>query len=158
MQTIGQRVRRLREERGLSRPELAAAVGMKKTTLQTLEEKPQRSTRHLVAIASYFGVNPEWLATGKGPREARVNVALDEYGWASHFGKFDQKALGMSLRWMRWQDERGLVSQDEQQVGRLIAMYRRFLADGGETAAHVAEIARAIKQGESNEGTRGDSN
>jgi len=149
MPTIGSRVRKLREERGLSRPELAAAVKMKTTTLQTLEEKPQRSSKHLVDLASYFGVSVEWLATGKGQREAPVKDALGEYGWASHFGNFDHQSLSLALQWMRWQDEQGLESQPERQVERLMALYRRFLADGGkETAAHITEIASAVEQGE----------
>ena len=146
MTTIGQRVRRLREDRGLSRPALASAVGMKTTTLQTLEEKPQRSTRHLVVLAAYFGVSPDWLATGKGQREAPVKDALGEHGWLSHFGTFDRQSLSLALQWMRWQDDNGLESQPERQVERLMALYRRFLADGGrETADHIIELAKAVE-------------
>ena len=149
MQTIGQRVRMLREERGLSRPELARAVKMKTTTLQTLEEKPQKSSKFLVALANYFGVSVEWLSTGKGQREAPVKDALDEYGWSSHFGRFDRHILTLSLQWLRWQDEQGFQSQPERQGERLMALYRRFLADGGrETAAHLRELADAVEQGE----------
>jgi transcriptional regulator with XRE-family HTH domain len=149
MGTIGQRVRKLREERGMDRPAFAAAVGMPTTSLQTLEEQPQKTSRHLPKIASYCGVTVEWLSTGKGLREAPVKDSLDEYGWASHFGKFDPQSLALALQWMRWQDEQGLQSQPERLPERLMALYRRFLADGGkETAAHISEIAAAIEQGE----------
>lgn len=148
MKTIGDRVRQLREERGLSRPALAAAVGMATTTLQTLEEKPQQSTRYLVALAAYFGVTTTWLATGKGQREATVKAALDEYAWTAQFGNYDRQSLSLALQWLRWQNDNGLESQPERRVERFIALYRRFLADGGrETAEHLIEIAKATEQG-----------
>lgn len=68
MGTIGDRVRRLREEAGLDRPELARRVGAKTTSIQTLEEKPQRSSKYLPALAQFFGVRLEWLSTGKGAK------------------------------------------------------------------------------------------
>lgn len=144
----------MREDAGLSRPELAAMIRsadgkvMAVTTLQTLEEEPQRSSKYLVPLANYFGVSPEWLSTGKGPREAIVKGGLDEHGWASHFGKFDRQSLAYALQWMRWQEDNGLESQPERQVDRLIAIYRRFLADGGrEMPDHVMELAAAAKPG-----------
>jgi transcriptional regulator with XRE-family HTH domain len=158
MATIGDRVRKLREDRGLSRPTLAAAVGMAVSTLQTLEEKPQLSSRYLVKLAAYFEVSADWLATGKGQREAPVKGGLSEYGWTSQFGNFDRQSLSLTLQWMRWQDEQGMESQPERQVERFIAMYRRFLADGGrETASHISELASAVEQGVSrvNRTTRG---
>jgi transcriptional regulator with XRE-family HTH domain len=153
MATIGQRVRKLREEAGLSRPALAAAVGMKTTTLQTLEEKPQRTTRYLVPLAAHFHVSPEWLATGKGQREAPVKGGLDEYAWTSQFGNYDRQSLSLALQWLRWQTDNGLESQPERRVDRFIALYRRFLADGGrETAEHLIDIAteqgkRSVQRG-----------
>lgn len=151
MGTIGSRVQKMREAAGLSRPQLAAAVGMKKTTLQTLEEKPQRTTRHLLDLAAYFKVNPDWLRTGRGQREAIVKAGSAEYEWSSHFGRFDRQSLSLSLQWSRWQEEQGLESQPERRVERFMAMYRRFLADGGtETPDHLAEIANAVQRGASN--------
>lgn len=144
----------MREARGLSRPQLAKAVKMPVTSLQTLEETPQLTSRYLPALAAYFNVATDWLTTGRGQREAPVKDALNEYGWASHFGNFDRHCLTLALQWLRWQEEQGLESQPERQVDRLIALYRRFLADGGrETAAHITEIANAIEQGEQRVGT-----
>lgn len=63
-----QRLVALREARGLTRDEVAAQAKVPKTTLQTLEDKDQSASKWLVALALFYGVNPFWLQTGKGPR------------------------------------------------------------------------------------------
>jgi len=70
MKLLGDRVRELREERGESRDLTARLAGIPKTTLQTLEDKPQARSGYLLELASHFGVEPRWLQDGKAPKWA----------------------------------------------------------------------------------------
>lgn len=68
METIGSRIRVLREAMGKSRREMAAAVGIAGSTLSDLEIGRSTTTTALHRIADYLGVRAEWLETGKGDR------------------------------------------------------------------------------------------
>ncbi len=62
------KIRLLREQRGLTRDQLAIAMGWKIWTIQHLESgyiKP--SVEHLVAYANYFGVSATFLLTDSQP-------------------------------------------------------------------------------------------
>src|SRR5690606_24763483 len=56
--------------RGESRDLTARLAGIPKTTLQTLEDKPQARSGYLLELASHFGVEPRWLQDGKAPKWA----------------------------------------------------------------------------------------
>lgn len=66
MKTIGERVREAREDAGLTIKELAADVGMAKSTLGDLEQGASKSTTKLHRIATRLNVRVEWLETGRG--------------------------------------------------------------------------------------------
>lgn len=67
MEAIGERVRKAREAKKLSREQLAGAVKMPKSSLQYLEDSPTaKASRYLRAIAAELGVSLLWLETGKG--------------------------------------------------------------------------------------------
>jgi transcriptional regulator with XRE-family HTH domain len=68
--TIGQRLKQVRKERGLTQVELAARVGMKQSTLSDLELGKSAGTTNLAVVASVLGVNALWLETGRGPMTA----------------------------------------------------------------------------------------
>lgn len=68
MDTIGSRIRALREGLGKTRKEMAAAVGIAGSTLSDLEAGRSQTTTALHRIADYLGVRVEWLETGKGER------------------------------------------------------------------------------------------
>lgn len=75
MTTLGDRIRRVREERGLSQDELTALVrkaGAKVgvATIGQLELRSSGSSRISREIAIALGVNHDWLLTGKGPRDS----------------------------------------------------------------------------------------
>lgn len=68
-QTIGTRIRTLREQSRLDQAVLAEAVGTARTHLTNIERgraKPGRDL--LLAIARYFNVSVDWLANGVGER------------------------------------------------------------------------------------------
>lgn len=66
MQTVGQRIRAMREAQGISRAQLAKAGGIGITTLSDLELDRSQSTTKLHRIAERLCVSAEWLATGRG--------------------------------------------------------------------------------------------
>lgn len=61
MTTIGQRIRRIRTERGLTQKQLAAAVGMAQSTLAELEGGASKRTTRLLRIAEALGVSASEL-------------------------------------------------------------------------------------------------
>lgn len=70
MENIGERVRRLREERGIERPDLARAAGLSYSMLADLENGKAKTTTRLHRIADRLGVRVHYLETGDGPEEA----------------------------------------------------------------------------------------
>jgi transcriptional regulator with XRE-family HTH domain len=73
-QSVGDRIRTLRERGGLTQAALGAEVGASRSHLTKIErgaDKPGRDL--LVALAAHFEVSLDWLAEGKGdPRPARA--------------------------------------------------------------------------------------
>jgi transcriptional regulator with XRE-family HTH domain len=65
---IGEKIKQRREELRLSVNELADAAGMGPTTLYDLERGDQKTTTRLHALCKVLGLNPEWVADGRGPR------------------------------------------------------------------------------------------
>lgn len=65
---FGKRLVQARKTVGWSQKELAARVGIAQSSLSSSETIHESST-HTVQLARALGVNPEWLATGKGARE-----------------------------------------------------------------------------------------
>jgi len=91
----------------------------------------------LLRVADFFGVNEEWLATGRGPREPLTNGRLGksmtsgQVSGPSHSVTLDPEILHEALV---------LLVHDESQAGaypprtraiRLAHLYERVAADGG---------------------------
>lgn len=72
--TFGGRVKKRREELGLSQTELAKASGIKQPTIGFIESGRNKSSTHVVQIANALKVSPQWLNTGRGPKEANVEA------------------------------------------------------------------------------------
>lgn len=87
--TIGDRIKLARERRGMSRPQLAEAAGIKYPTLAGIENNDQGATTRLRSIAEALGVSVRWLETGKGPMEPSDSSAegwKDVVGYVQHVG------------------------------------------------------------------------
>jgi transcriptional regulator with XRE-family HTH domain len=65
---IGEKIKQRREELRLSIKQLATAAGMGPTTLYDLERGDQQTSTRLHALCKVLGLNPEWVADGRGPR------------------------------------------------------------------------------------------
>jgi transcriptional regulator with XRE-family HTH domain len=80
MESVGKRIRRLREDRKLSQEQLAKRIGIKQGSLTQIEtgitKAPAAST--LVAMARVFEVDPAWLMTGKGTQHPVATLTEPE--------------------------------------------------------------------------------
>lgn len=93
---LGDRLKEAREAAGLSQGQLADAAGVSQSTIGNIEAGIRKQPRELLSIAAVVKVRPEWLKTGKGPRELpsanvedaerRKRVPLISWVKAGHFG------------------------------------------------------------------------
>jgi transcriptional regulator with XRE-family HTH domain len=106
----------------------------------------------LLRVAEFFGVNEQWLATGKGPREPLIinqlgrSITSDQVRTPSHSVTLDPEILHEALM---------LLVHDESQAGdypprlrsnRLAELYQRVAADGGRlTAGHNEDFIREVE-------------
>lgn len=66
MDTIGQRIKYLRNLKKLTQPELAEATGISKGNVSDLEnDKVAPSAKALIALSNFLNVSTDWLLTGK---------------------------------------------------------------------------------------------
>lgn len=77
-ESFGERLRRLRLEQGMDRPELAERAGIPYSTLAEIENTGKESTRgdYLFALADALGVPGRELATGTKDRHESPGVHL----------------------------------------------------------------------------------
>lgn len=70
METLGDRIRALREGSGESQPDLARVSGVKKQAIWKIENGDTRdpSAKTLVPIARHYGVTVDWIVTGDEPK------------------------------------------------------------------------------------------
>lgn len=69
MSGFGARLRRLRQERGLSQKELGDALGVRNTTVSQWESEINEPSREMVAkLAQFFGVTTDYLLLGRTDR------------------------------------------------------------------------------------------
>jgi len=67
METFGQRVRRLREIKGLTQGQLARLAGFShQSAIGNIEAGKREGSRNLASLAVALGVDPYYLETGKG--------------------------------------------------------------------------------------------
>jgi phage repressor protein C with HTH and peptisase S24 domain len=74
MSGIGERIKKRRQELGLSQPELARKIGgITYQAIQAVEKGGQ--TKHLISIAKALDVSPEWLQDGGDSGPAKLNAS-----------------------------------------------------------------------------------
>jgi transcriptional regulator with XRE-family HTH domain len=78
METIGDRVRRLREAKGIERKDLARDAGMSYSGLSDLESGKAKNTTKLHRLATLLDVNVNYLETGKGNISASATGLIDD--------------------------------------------------------------------------------
>ena len=63
---LGNRVKEARLLRGIGQVDLAKCAGVGQTAISALEQRDSETSKFTQQIAKCLGVNPDWLATGKG--------------------------------------------------------------------------------------------
>ncbi len=76
MDSVGQRVRILRETRGMSQSELSRRVNVTPQAIQSLESdsNPNRKTKHVVSIATALDFDPRYLDPSMPVEQFRKKV------------------------------------------------------------------------------------
>ncbi|QEL55480.1 helix-turn-helix domain-containing protein [Chromobacterium paludis] len=69
MLSLAERIRHMRLERRWTQAELARKASVSPSTIKSLENGYNRSTTRLANLARALRVTPEWLQTGRGPRD-----------------------------------------------------------------------------------------
>ena len=69
MDTIGSRLKAVRQEKGWSQLQLAEAAGVSQSAIGNIESGQRKRPRDLVSIGAALGVSAEWLETGKSESE-----------------------------------------------------------------------------------------
>ena len=65
--TINQRVRAVREDKGLSMEQFGSEIGLSRSGISAIEYASRKVTdKHIKLICSAFGVSENWLRTGEG--------------------------------------------------------------------------------------------
>ena len=72
----GQRIKEAREDLRISQPELAKRARVTKSAVSQWENGSTKELKadHLLAVAKALNVSPDWLATGRGPKQRTQDV------------------------------------------------------------------------------------
>jgi transcriptional regulator with XRE-family HTH domain len=92
--TLGDRLSYLRENKGLTQPELAGLVKLSRSSLshyETSRREPNFAT--LIRLADFFGVSTDYLVTGKTVSCTTTLEITD----TERFSKVDLKVDGIAL-------------------------------------------------------------
>ena len=67
MLTLGERIKKLRKDKGLTQQEFCNRIGLKRNSISLVESgKRNISDQAIKSICREFGVNEEWLRTETG--------------------------------------------------------------------------------------------
>jgi phage repressor protein C with HTH and peptisase S24 domain len=91
IETMGQRIRRLRKRRGIAAKDLAREAGLAYSTLMDLENDQSASTTRLPAIIYALRTNARYLETGRGDPD---QTDAEDPDWASVKATAQGVALG----------------------------------------------------------------
>jgi phage repressor protein C with HTH and peptisase S24 domain len=78
MRTLAERLAWAREQRGLTQEALAKLAGVSQSTIGNLESGLRSNPRRIINIADALGVDPAWLAEGRGAPFASNGTAAIE--------------------------------------------------------------------------------
>ena len=78
METIGERIKRLRGFLGMTQEEFASRIGSARNTIAGYEiGKREPSSQAIALICNVFNVNPSWLKSGSGEMIIEKDDSLD---------------------------------------------------------------------------------
>lgn len=92
-ETVGERLRRARDEAGLTQEQLAQDIGATRSAISQVELGISNSlnAENLTKAAQRTGKNPKWLATGEGPENdpSALGAILQEFSDDTRQQTFD---------------------------------------------------------------------
>jgi len=76
--TLGERIKKTRESRGLSRKTFSKAIGVSCAAISQWESGSTKTLKseHLISAAKELHVEPAWLVTGQGPKDRSDSIKL----------------------------------------------------------------------------------
>lgn len=74
MNTLAERIKYTREIKNLSQNDVATRAGISQPTYFKIESGLTKKPRNILELAQALGVNPTWLATGKGEMHAKSSI------------------------------------------------------------------------------------
>lgn len=83
MDTIGSRLKFLREARGWTQAQLASAAGLSQSTIGNIESGARQAKASLVDVAEALRANYKWLLHGEGERYAPLVLPAPSKGAAA---------------------------------------------------------------------------
>lgn len=109
--TIGERIRRLRKDRGLTLERFGARIGLKRGIISMMERGESPVTEQTVlSICREFGIQEAWLREGTEPMRAvktdQLDACLDKWGLPGEF-----RGLFLAYQNLRSEEERAAVRQ-----------------------------------------------
>lgn len=150
METLGSRIRDLRERRGLGAREFARRVGMAYSTLMDLENGHSKSTRRLHAIIEELGTTAEYLEHGRGGPGTDVlgASAPSQAPAASHPVRLDVETLASAIATIESAFDKAGATMSAIGRAKIIAAYYADLVrtpDMDPKAAADAALAAVIR-------------
>lgn len=79
MKTIGQRIEQVRVERELTKTDIWKAAGLSSGVYKQWLDGGKLSAESLIKVAAILNVDPRWLETGKGEKERKGEIDLDQH-------------------------------------------------------------------------------
>jgi len=79
---IAQRIKQARENKGISKAELARRVAVSRASVSMWEDGKNVSSSNILKIAGVLDVAPEWIQYGVGEENVCVNVLADCLAYA----------------------------------------------------------------------------
>lgn len=95
METFGERVKRLRELRGLTQSQLAKLAGFShQSAIGNIEAGKREGSRNLASLAAALNVDPYFLETGKGTPSGISDEAIQIARMFDLLPQADRQRLG----------------------------------------------------------------
>lgn len=150
MESIGDRVRRTREQKGIARGDLARSVGLSYTGLSDLELGKAKSTTRLHKLASELAVDVDWLETGKGSPDPRQPAPLS----VSRSLRLDPSIVrDVAQALQETYAELGLVYSITAEPELFAEFYERAVALGSvESRSNLVWLGTRLRKGEASQG------
>jgi transcriptional regulator with XRE-family HTH domain len=140
METIGERVRKLRDSKNIERKDLARDAGMSYTALSDLELGKTANTTKLRKLAALLGVDVDYLESGKGQSDLHGTLTRSQ---SVRLDPAIVRSVARALRKVYAEAGREYVLEEEPE--RFVWLYE-IGASAGEAAAPDNMVRLLLKQ------------